>query len=139
MALNVLEQKVEQNNAQTHIVLSSFLAFVSLFSDLFSRVLFFFPFCTLCFCPSKSALFCRARGHSAQLGEGEFQDGPLHKEREGNPFPKSALKRSVNVRIGPSPKSPLSGTSDLGFGDGSGRGRPTEKGENPFSAGSRER
>ena len=41
--------------------------------------------------PSKSALFCTAKGTAAELGE--LWDGPLHKVREGNSFPKSAWKK----------------------------------------------
>ena len=75
-------------------------------SDLFSRVLFSFlpllpatPLPPLFsahfrhFFPSKSALFCRARGHSAELGEGQLRDAPLHRFREGNSFPKSVEKK----------------------------------------------
>ena len=33
---------------------------------------------------------CWSRAHSAELGEGQIRDGPLHKVWEGNSWPKSA-------------------------------------------------
>ena len=64
----------------------------------------FFPFCPLCwpplflpfsrhifalFSPSKTALFCRAKGTAQSLERGQIQDGPLQQVREGNSFLKS--------------------------------------------------
>ena len=45
-----------------------------------------FPPCS----PPQKGFVLQSKGHSTDLGEGHFQDGPLHKVREGNSFPKSA-------------------------------------------------
>ena len=51
------------------------------------------------FLPFEKCFVLQSKGHSTELGEGQFQDGPLlHKVREGNSFPKAAGKGSVNPR-----------------------------------------
>ena len=75
---------------------------VDTFPDLFSRILFSFLPLLLAtpLPPLFSAHFphffalekcsvLQSKGRSAELGEGQFRDGSLHKVREGNSFPKS--------------------------------------------------
>ena len=62
------------------------------------------PTCLLCWPPLFFALVTplekcsvlQSDGHSTELGEGQLQDGPLHRVWEGNSFSKSLWKKVSN-------------------------------------------